>query len=224
MRLYVRVCIVLILVVGVAASGYGADKSMRKALLLSLLVPGAGQQYIGSVGRARMMYAAEVGIWSTFTVFRIQGGMRKDRYEEMATLYAGVDGDRGDDYYRVISYYESNDDYNIDVRREARARYPDDRDAQLAFYGENAYFGEDAWSWESPARRSEFANTRTLSRRAYRRAVLTTGFAVLNRLVSAVDVYLAFRLDRVGSQVSYPMLRAGARPDQGFGLYISKSF
>lgn len=203
---------------------YGADKSMGKALLLSLLVPGTGQQYIGNVGRARMMYAAEVGVWSAFTVFRIQGGMRKDRYHEMAALYAGVEGGRSDDFYRVIAYYESNDDYNIDVMREARARYPDDRDAQLDFYRDNGYFGADAWSWESPARRGQFAETRTLSRQAYRRAVLSTGFAVLNRLVSVIDVYLAFKLDRVGSQVSYPMLRASARPDQGFALYISKSF
>ncbi|MFZ1946042.1 MAG: hypothetical protein WAW06_00680, partial [bacterium] len=34
-------------------------KSLKKALLLSLALPGAGQQYMGNTGRARTMFAAE---------------------------------------------------------------------------------------------------------------------------------------------------------------------
>ena len=80
------------------ATGGTEGKSMGKALLLSLALPGAGQQYLGNHARARTMYVAEAGVWSAFAYFRIQGDNRKDRYKEIAELFAGAEGSRDDDY------------------------------------------------------------------------------------------------------------------------------
>lgn len=220
---------VLAIASGAEPAETGGAKSLRKALLFSLLLPGAGQQYLGNTGRARMMYVSEAGIWTSFAGFRIQGRMREDRYKEVARLFAGVQGDRDDDYYMVIAHYVSNEAYNIDVMREARYLYPDSDDSvqvkqRQAYFEANGYFGADAWEWESLEHQREFELTRTRSRESYRRAVLTTGFAVLNRVVSMIDVYLSFRLAGTGRGAPRSTLRLEHGPNESFRVSVSMSF
>jgi hypothetical protein len=220
------VCFLVALVVGMSGwAGAGTQgKSMGKALALSFLVPGAGQHYLGNHARARTMYAAEAGVWTAFAYFRIQGGNRKDRYQELAELFAGATGAKDDDYYRALAYYTTSEEYNIDVMRDARFRYPYDRDKQLEYFEANAFFGDDGWEWRSPEYQNEFRRTRTASKESYRRAVLTTGFAVLNRVVSMIDIYLSFRLARSEDLGFVPRLRADRHGDDGFRVYLSTSF
>ena len=66
------------------------SKSMGKALLMSLILPGTGQEYIGSHKRARAMWAADGVIWMTYALFTVQGSNREDKYQEMASMNAGV--------------------------------------------------------------------------------------------------------------------------------------
>ena len=215
---------VVLAVAGSAAEAGAAGKSLKKALVLSLAVPGAGEAYLGASGRARAFMATEAGIWSSFAFFRVQGAMREDAYHDKARLFAGVTGNRDDTYYQMLAYYPSSEEYNIDIMREARLRYPDDRDLQLAYFEANAYSGDDGWEWDSLQRMEEFALERTRSRQSYRRAVLTTGFAVLNRMVSMIDVYLSFKLENAG--VKGPGLGIVAEPtsDHGFRVYLSAPF
>jgi hypothetical protein len=226
-RISIR-CFYMLVMLVVLVSGQAAaateGKSLGKALLLSLALPGAGEQYLGNHARARAMYVAEAGVWTAFAYFRVQGANRRDRYEEMAELFAGVEGTKDDDYYKALAYYISSDDYNIDVMRDARFRYPYDRDRQLEYFEANGVFGEDTWEWQSLASQSEFRDTRTASKESYRKAVLTTGFAVLNRLVSMVDIYLSFKLDDSRDRVSRPQLRLDRNRDDGFRLYLSTPF
>jgi hypothetical protein len=223
-RSFVIVSLIAAFSVPTACRGGDGGKSLGKALMLSVVIPGAGQQYLGNTGRARLMYVSEAAVWATFAGFRIQGGMREDRYKEMAGLYAGVGDDMDDDYYLALAHYMSSEDYNIDVMREARLMYPDDRDRQLAYFEENGYFDAEAWAWDNPAARENFMLTRTRSRESYRRAVLTTGFAVLNRVVSMIDIYLSYRLGNPGRQASYPALRFEQGPNEQVRLYVSTLF
>jgi hypothetical protein len=170
------------------------------------------------------MYVAEAGVWATFAYFRVQGNNRRDRYEEIAELFAGVEGERDDDYYRALAYYVSSDEYNIDVMRDARFRYPYDREKQLEYFEAYGLVGEDTWEWRSPGQQLDFRNTRTASKESYRRAVLTTGFAVLNRVVSMVDIYLSFKLDESRDRVSRPQLKVDRNRDDGFRVYLSTPF
>ena len=227
MKVWIKaLCVVGVFAVLMPGESAGATggKSMGKALLLSLVVPGAGQHYLGNHARARTMYVAETGVWTAFAYFRVQGGNRRDRYEEIAERFAGAGGERDDDYYRALAYYVSSDEYNIDVMREARFRYPFDREKQLEYFENNGFFGEDTWEWESLDQQRDFRETRTASKESYRRAVLTTGFAVLSRVVSMVDIYLSFKLDESRDWVSRPQLRVDSNREEGFRVYLSVPF
>jgi hypothetical protein len=200
------------------------DKSMGKALMLSLLLPGTGQEYIGSHKRARAMWAAEGGIWTTYALFKVQGNNREDKYQEMAGLFAGVNGTRDDGYYQAIAFYTNNYEYNIDVRREARYIYPYDPELQDQYVLDNGYFGDDGWEWDSIERQLEYRDTRTASKESHRRATLTVGFAVLNRMVSMIDVYLTFKLSDETRLSSIPRLMVEQQDRDGFRVYLSTPF
>lgn len=228
MRLSLRLAGMAMVVVVMATTAHGGEglqgKSMGKALLFSMLLPGTGQQYIGSQKRARVMWTAEAAVWTTYALFTVQGNNREDRYKEMAGLYAGVSGDRDDGYYQAIGFYTSNYEYNIDVRREARYIYPYDPDLQDQYVLENGYFGNDGWEWDSLTRQLEYRDTRTASKESHRRATLTLGFAVLNRMVSMIDVYLTFKLSDDGRLSSCPRLMVDQRDGEGFRMYLSTPF
>jgi len=228
MRAPIKAVLIGLICLASVAPSLGAapmkDKSLGKALLLSLALPGAGEAYLGASGRARAFFASEVAIWSSFAYYRVQGGMREDAYRQQARLFAGVQGDLTSGYYKLLAYYLSSDEYNIDVMREARLLYPDDHDLQAAYLEAHGYFGRDGWEWDSLQRMQEFAHERTMSRQSYRKAVLTTGFAVLNRMVSVIDVYLSLKLEDKGHGGAHVSLEAEPTSSQGFRLYISAPF
>ncbi len=219
---------VLVAVAVMASAVHGGEglreKSMGKALLLSLLLPGTGQQYLGSHRRARTMWVAEGAIWTTYALFTVQGGNRRDKYEEMAHLFASVNGVRDDTYYQAIAFYITNYDYNIDVKREARFIYPYDPALQEEYFLSNGLFGDDGWEWESVKQQLDFRNARTASKKSYRKATLTIGFAVLNRMVSMIDVYLTFNLSDDDRTSSLPRLMVDQRDGEGFRVYLSTPF
>jgi hypothetical protein len=200
------------------------NKSIGKALLLSLVLPGTGQQYLGSHKRARTMWVAEGAIWTTYALFTVQGNNREDKYKEMAGMFAGVTGDRDDDYYAALAYYTTNYEYNIDVKREARYIYPYEPALQDQYVLDNGYFGDDAWEWDSIERQLEYKSTRTASKESHRRATLTVGFAVLNRMVSMIDVYLTFKLSDDERLSSIPRLMVDQKDTEGFRVYLSTPF
>jgi hypothetical protein len=168
-------------------------KNGKLAMLYSLILPGLGQQYLGHSGRAKVFYVAEGVIWTSFAVFRIQGDHRQDLYKEFAEVHAGAKERDDDEYYRTIGNFVSSDgpfSANEEVRRQARALYPDDRDAQDQYFEDHAYTGDDAWEWESEDAQGRFGEMRTSSLDAYHRSELAVGLLVANRLVSVLDVGL----------------------------------
>jgi len=219
------VLLAVVVMVSAAEGGEGLQgKSMGKALLFSLVLPGTGQEYIGSHRRARGMWAADAAVWTTYALFTVQGNNREDKYKEMAHLFADVGGDRDDSYYQAIAFYTTNYDYNIDVRREARYIYPYDPALQDQYVLDHGYFGGDGWEWDSVGRQLEYRNTRTASKESHRRATLTIGFAVLNRMVSMIDVYLTFKLSDEKRLCSFPRLMVEQQDREGFRVYLSTPF
>ena len=166
--------------------------SKAKALLLSVALPGAGHYYAGRTTRAKVLFLAEAAVWTGFVVFQVQGHLRQDSYIEYAGLMAGVDAkDKPEEFYRALGQYMRSDpgpsSYNEDVRREARALYPDDRQAQERYLRENGYFGEDAWEWQSVEDQAHYKGLRKKSLFSFEKATYMLGLAVANRVIAAMD-------------------------------------
>ncbi|MBD3333955.1 MAG: hypothetical protein GF355_00385 [Candidatus Eisenbacteria bacterium] len=166
-----------------------SDPSRLKAIAASLLIPGWGQKLTGHKGRAQVFAGAELGIWTAFAVFQVQGHLRKDSYIEQAEVFAGVRdaGDGDDDYYRLLEQYPSTREYMRDVRRDARARFLDDLEARKAYVAAHQIPASRSWEWYSESARLSYRDKRTDSRRAYQRSSYMIGVAIVNRLISAID-------------------------------------
>jgi hypothetical protein len=175
-----------------AEADQGPRHSKAKALLLSTALPGAGQYYAGRTTKATAFFLTEAAIWTGFVVFQVEGHLRKDNYIEYAELMAGVNGqDKPEDFYRALGKYMRSDpgpgSYNEDIRREARALYPDDRQAQERYLQENGYFGEDGWEWQSAEDQAQYRSLRRKSLFSFERATYMLGLAVANRVIAAMD-------------------------------------
>jgi hypothetical protein len=201
-------------------------------VLLSLAFPGAGQLYLGNGDRARQFFLAECAVWFGFGVLQLQGHLRRDAYEQHAELFAGAKTGMDDDYYRAVGKYLQSDpppgSYNEEVRRDARVRYPDDRNAQLRYEGENGYWGDESWRWESAARQSEYLELRTSSNRAFHHSNYFIAGMIVNRILSAIDAARLASRDAEGgvSRVSETGwgLRFVSNDRLGYGIMIQKRF
>jgi hypothetical protein len=188
----------------------------KTAMLYSLLLPGLGQQAAGRGERARVFYAIEAGIWTSFAIFRIQGDQREDRYIEYAEFTAGVDAaGKDDDYWRTLAQYERSDpgpaSANEFVRRQARALYPGDIVAQQQYFADNGYFENDTWDWQNADNLAQYQMLRSKSLDSYDKAELSIFAAIANRVVSVIDAA------RVAGQANREASSPGRKDSGGIG-------
>jgi hypothetical protein len=183
--------------VGVGDAG---QKNPLAAVMMSLVLPGWGELYTGHTARAKGFMAAEAAIWLGYAGFTIQGNLREDDYKDYARTFAGVTADAGGEYWDDVSDFirsEGFASYNEWIRREGRSLFPDDPDAQEAYFRENGYFGGMAWQWENEERFREFRRLKHDASVSFRSAFFMSGLAVLNRAMSAIDsAWMARRHNR----------------------------
>lgn len=179
-----------------------APSGGAKPFLYSILLPGMGQLSMGEKGHAIPFFIAEGLIWTSYIYWQVAGNLREDDYIEQARLNAGVGvSDADDDYWGLVGQYsrssgEGPNSYEEDLRREARDLYPFDPAAQDAYVAENLPAGDEAWEWSTEDLRSQYRDTRESSNSAFHRAKYSFAAALLNRVVSVIDVQLLRRKQR----------------------------
>jgi hypothetical protein len=153
-----------------------SSKSVGKAFVLSLLLPGLGEWYAGSATRAKVFMAAEAAIWSTFAVYEHRSSWKKRDYQLYAVNHAAIDPDgKDDDFYKRIGQYSDVYTYN-----EEQLHF---RDMDDVYWDDEFYF----WEWDSHMTQAKYTELRESSRKSHRRALNMVGAAVLNRLLSGID-------------------------------------
>lgn len=207
------------------------EKSAKRAVLYSLLLPGLGQWYAGDKTQAKLFFGIEGTIWVSFAVFMIQGYVREEDYKEFAHVFAGVSStDHSDDYYSIIGEYNSWIPYEASVKSDGRFEFYPDTDAQTLenYWIENRVSDYEPWVWQSADIRRNFRSQRSASRRSYRRALYAAAASLLNRAASSFFAIGAANRANQRESIGY-RLEVGApweRPDSGFrtGLSIVKTF
>jgi len=168
----------------------------KKALLYSLLLPGMGELSMGETGRGVGFLTAEGLIWANYGYWTVAGHLRKNDFIEQAQLNAGVGVSSGsDEYWHLVGHYTASsgsgsDTYEEELRREARESYPDDPAAQDAYVASKLPTGGQAWSWSASDLQQSYRDTRESSNSAFHHAKFSFGAAILNRVLSVVDVQL----------------------------------
>ena len=176
-RMVVCFLVIGLLIAGIGEGSAGAqEKSGKKAFFLSLLIPGAGQVYVGEKGWAKAFLLSEGMLWLGYAGFREYESWGENDYRVFASVHAGVDP-KGKDaaFFDDVGFYDSVYARNRVTRWEEGSRIP--------LYAEQP---RAAWEWDSEASRRKFRSLRSSSIRADRRALYVVGAIMLNHVMSAI--------------------------------------
>jgi hypothetical protein len=158
------------------------------AALRSLLIPGWGQAAIGHKTQAAIFGSLEAGTWASYLTFQRQGRLRRDAYFQTASLFAGIDLKEKDESYRkLVGQYRSSDVYNqYVILREATFFYEDPTERQQ-YIDSRSIPDAAGWNWNDDFDAFlRYREQRRSSEQAFKNGQYALGFAVINRLVSAI--------------------------------------
>ncbi|MBN2103483.1 hypothetical protein JW835_05520 [bacterium] len=190
----------------------GRHVSRGKVFLLSFLMPGAGEYYLGDRKMAALFFGTELALWSSYFILNWYSDLKADDYTLYAIAHAGVNP-RGKDhqFYVDIEAYENLIAYNDAMLQERR---PQD------MYPENGLYD---WSWDSKASMHRFERMRLNSDRFKNAGVFMIGGVILNHLVSGID---AMRIARKSSESVQSRMHVhfAGLPEGGMQVTFWKSF
>ncbi len=187
-------------------------KSAGKAFLMSLVVPGTGELYVGAKFKSRVFMAAELSGWAALISFHHLGQWREDDFKLLAAREAGalVDG-KDERFFDVLGFYGSREEYNKigGAFDPARQYYPDTPE----------YF----WRWNSAEARERYRDLKNDSKSFYRNADFALGFIVANHFLSAVDAWWSAKRHNRGIESGFSGIEL-QRHQEGWLLSASARF
>jgi hypothetical protein len=163
-------------------------KSVSKAFLYSLLVPGLGEAYTGHTGYTKFFLTVEAAGWGIYLASYWQVLSRMEDYKNFAVQHTGLDRSGKDAQYWInIGKYNTIYDYNEQKRRERNL---------AVIYTENT---QNFWRWDSYNNRLYYDWKRIQAREIQREQVYIIAGLVFNHLLSAIN---ALRLARIHNRHS----------------------
>jgi hypothetical protein len=158
-------------------------------ILASLAVPGAGEMWMNSRLKGEIFLWTDAAVWLTWGTMMTIGNSSDHSARLFAGQYSGSSTtQRADDYYVALERYPTSDMHNEDIRREAREMYPDNPERQRTYAESRSYTGNLAWNWGSDSLRFNYWRQRKSARSVLHAAGFVLGAALVDRLVSAIDV------------------------------------
>jgi hypothetical protein len=158
-------------------------------ILASAILPGWGELLTGRRTEARVFFIVEGSLWSSYVGFNYFGHKTMFSSHAFAASRAGANPlQRDENYYDIMEDFDSSDDYNLKVERDASYYYPNDPVGQQKYIAENAYSSDDSWSWDTLSSRIQYWERRKAGREDLRRASFVSGFLIIDRIVSVINV------------------------------------
>ena len=198
------------------------------AALRSLAVPGWGQLATGHKTQAALFLGLEAGSWASYITFQRQGTLRRNAYLETARMYAGIDlADKDDRMRRLVGQWQSNEVFNQYVVRREAAFFIEDPAEQEAYIAAHSLGGAESWAWTDFEDFLRYRDQRQSSESAFHNSEFVVGFAIVNRLVSAVMAARQAAANRkraaAGATLPESPSREPGQPSGGFAWGVAPS-
>jgi hypothetical protein len=172
------------------------EKSTLRKAALSVILPGAGEYVSGHKTRAAVFFTAEAAIWLSYFKFKDEEKLAEDGYKQYARDFADYTGNNDSFYGELHTGYSSEDVINNNIHalrnywllyREDKEEYEVQLDAMLKHYEGNE------WHWESEAAWEQYRVLRQRKQDYEMRVSFALSAAMINRLISFVDVFVIER-------------------------------
>lgn len=199
-------------------SGTASKKSVALASVLSLVMPGMGELYVGNYRTGRYLTGAEGALWLTYFSLDAYGNWLRDDGRRFAGMNAGVQlAGQNHQFFVNIGNYADVYQYN--------ERKLQERQAEKLYDPNSIYY----WKWNTDTERQKYKSQRIASDRAFNNTYFVLGAILANHLISAVNagrtaVIQNRQQETVGViEFETKLLGSFNKPD-GLLLKISKTF
>ncbi len=194
-----------------------AKVSVGKALLFSLIVPGAGEYYVGNTFYAKTFFGIEIAAIAGMWANNVYHQSLVDDYQSYAVLHAGVNGaGKNEKYWVNLGKFDDIQTYN--ERRLNQRRIND-------IYAETA---ENSWRWDSVDNRFYYDFKRIKAAGVKNRNSYFFSAILINHLVSTINAVRLARghnrsLGASASKLKVTFLGYRAN-DRFFGIALRSQF
>lgn len=196
------------------------ERSVAKAAALSLLIPGAGQFYVGDRWRAVPFFLVDVAGWAAYFGFHSQGRNRETEYRAYADqhwnvlgYYAFLDTALGiadsSDFNPTGKHYDSRlqgyptsevqlvvdsgflFSHHVPTRQGEDPLRVGDFNRNFEYYESIGKYDQFFAGWDNLLNRGTYLNMRANANNSFTRAKYGIILSLVDRLASAVDAILA---------------------------------
>jgi hypothetical protein len=193
------------------------EKSILKAVLYSLLLPGMGELYAGGFSSGKYFLMAESGLWLTFASFEVYGHWVENDARRFAGSHASAQVDGKDDLFFVnVANFNNVYEYN-----EKKLR---DRDLGSLYDPNSGYF----WQWDNDPSRLRFRDLRVKADNILNNVKFVGAAIAINHIASAINAgRLAVARNKETSSIEWdvsPGLVGGLSDPSGLVLTVRKTF
>lgn len=151
--------------------------SRGKAVLLSMIIPGLGESYLGNSRSSLIFGLAEAGLWFSYLWGNHQVRHFREDYRNLAFQYAALDPEKSYPSYLWIALGRYDNVYENNERELIARNLKGILDPSLVF-----------WDWESDDYRLKYRSLRE-KEQSWERVVSNAVFGmVINRIVSVINV------------------------------------
>lgn len=173
-------------------------KSLRKAFILSLLVPGSGEFYAGSKIKAAVFLGIDVTLWALYFNYHGKGKDKEDQYKVYADTYWSED-----EYIQwLIDTYGITDDrqpYEVDPLTGEEKYFshhlPDSKTGQYyEMIGKYEQFSEGWVDYDTTSLyRETYLDMRHNANDLLNKATYSAMFSLANHILSAFDAAISVK-------------------------------
>lgn len=191
------------------------EKSPGLAMIMSLVLPGAGHFYIDRMDVGKYFVAGEAASWIGFAGLNIYGDAIRNDSRTYAYEVAGANkNNTDDDYYTNVGFYRNVYDYNNDML--ARGQYD-------KLYDVNTNY----WNWNTAAEQGTFETQRKKSERVLNARVIFTTALIVNRITSAISALILANQQNTllkNTQIKSELIKGAYDRYDGLSLNFIKTF
>lgn len=192
-----------------------SEKSPGLAMIMSLVLPGAGHLYIDRMDVGKYFAAGEAASWIGFAGLNIYGDAIRNDSRTYAYEVSGADKNITDDeYYTNVGFYMNINDYNNDML--ARGQYD-------KLYDVNKM----SWYWNTAGEQGTFETQRKKSERILNARVIFTTALIVNRITSAISALILANQQNTllrNTQIKSELIKGANNTYDGLSLNFIKTF
>jgi len=205
-RLKLALIILILLITSIITA---KEINTKTYMLRSALVPGWGELAAGNKTGFGFL-ASEVILLSSYFYYLEEANLKDKASYNYAVKYAHINPDleiTDDYYYHLSRYMNSSFDtggYNAYIVEIAKARYPDDPEAQTDYIENNKYTDDEYWTWDDEVKQNDYSILRKRITQYGDYAKAISGAIIANHIISALNAFrVSSHLKKVNAQVQF---------------------